>query len=63
MTDEYLPSDVANHIVKDDRLFIAACHAMQGMMASPTFYLGEAKCDVARRAMGYAEALLKEMNK
>lgn len=55
-------SDAALESMKKDKRFIAACHAMQGMMSHSMFNRGEAKCDIAVRAVGYADALLKELD-
>lgn len=75
MTDrEYLPTDEKNHgqpyptVISDaalesmtkDRRFIAACHAMQGILNHTFAYRSDAEA-MAKDAVKAADALLKEL--
>jgi hypothetical protein len=42
----------------DERRFVAACHAMQGLVSIPTDYENRSCTGTAREAVDYADALL-----
>lgn len=46
---------------KSDKRFIAACHAMQGLLADSNIVFS--KDVVAASAVGYADALIAELEK
>ena len=56
--DWIIPYDEAEAPEDDDRRFVAACHAMQGLVSIPTDYENRSCTGTAREAVDYADALL-----